>query len=227
MKKNFNKNYRAMVFDLDGTILYTLKDIQKSLNRALQTHGRPAMGLDEVRSRVGHGLKRLVEEALPPEERAKRADDIYRELAKQYRSDPVGESQPYPGIMRCLEQLKAAGIPMAVLSNKDEDLVQVICTKLFSGFFKVLAGKPIDPSDPRKPKPHPGSLLHIAEQLKTPMEQILYLGDSEVDQQTAANAGCDFCGVSWGYRDRQVLEQLEVKIIVDNPSQLADLLPGH
>tara|TARA_B100000614_G_scaffold127235_1_gene113515 strand:+ start:267 stop:971 length:705 start_codon:yes stop_codon:yes gene_type:complete len=199
----------AVIFDLDGTLLDTRADITAALNAALVEHGFPAATDDEVETRVGWGLSRLVEQSLP----AEHADDreliarVAESTRRAYRARPVGETVPYPGIVELLEDLAAAGVPMAVLSNKPDDLVQPIVAQLLDpvvrnaspgglGFAVILGQRDGEPR-----KPDPTTTLRTIERLGTDPAATVFVGDSEVDVETALSAGCVPVGVAWGYRD--------------------------
>ncbi len=214
------ESINAVIFDLDGTLLYTLDDIRNALNHSLELHGYPPLDLQKVRSLVGHGLVQLARDALPQGTGEETADAIYRELAEHYAADPVGVSRPYRGIIPMLDTLKDRGLPMAVWSNKDENLVKTICGKLFPGYFTVCAGR--RPGLPAKPAPEAGA--QILSLMGQERESVLYVGDSEVDAMTAANSGMPFMAVGWGYRDREFLEQSGARWIIDEPAELPILI---
>lgn len=219
-----------MIFDLDGTILYTLEEIRRSLNHSLHTHGLQGLATDTVRRLVGHGLIQLAHDAmleLAPElnshESRALGEAIAGELQDHYHRDPLGVSTPYPGIPELLTQLKKEGIRLGVLSNKDDALVEHIVSRLFPGIFQAVAGR----KDHIPRKPDPLGLKHIARELGAAGEHILYVGDSEVDHETAANAGVPFAAVGWGYRDAPLLTALSPDYFAADTQELQRVIRRH
>ncbi|AHC16329.1 HAD family hydrolase [Salinispira pacifica] len=220
----------GVIFDLDGTILYTLEDIRRSLNHSLITHGLQEMDLVTVRRLVGHGLIQLahdaVEEHAPELDAARRSElgeAIADELREHYRKDPLGVSASYPGIPGLLKELRERGLLLGVLSNKDDVLVQQITDELFPGTFHAVAGR----KDHIPRKPDPRGLELIAQQLGLGMSRILYVGDSEVDYRTAANAGVPFAAVGWGYRDAELLQSLSPDYFTPDSGELKSVIFRH
>lgn len=196
---------QAVIFDLDGTLLDTLADIARAMNGALRDAGLPEATEDEVRRRVGWGLTRLVRESVPPDRRDDEAlvAAIAAGTRTHYRREPVVYTTPYPGVPQLLEDLAAADVPMAVLSNKPDDLVQPIVHQLLEPILaardrRFVAVRGQREGEPRKPDP--ASTTEIVAGFGAPAGDVHFVGDSEVDMETARAAGCVPVGVAWGFR---------------------------
>lgn len=203
----------AVIFDLDGTLLNTLADITAAMNYSLVEHGYPAATLDEVRTRVGWGLSTLVTRSLPDGSRedADLVAAIARGTQAYYRQHPVVETVPYPGVLDLLRELSSQGYRLGVLSNKPDELVQPIVTELLDpvvrsaspdrrGFAAVLGRRDGEPH-----KPDPTSTFRVLELLGVSAGETAFVGDSEIDIETARAAGCVAVGVAWGFRDPSAL----------------------
>ncbi|MGD9874242.1 MAG: HAD family hydrolase [Kiritimatiellia bacterium] len=211
---------RAVFFDLDGTLLNTLEDLADSANAALQKHGLPVHPVDAYRHFVGSGAITLITRAMPP---GKRSDEIieacYRDFRMEYDRRWDQKTQPYAGIPELLNELQARGIRMAVLSNKPQAAAE-LCVKRF------LAQWPFDPVRGEQPgipvKPDPAGALAMAARLGLRPEEVLYLGDSDVDMHTAVRAGFLPAGALWGFRTEKELIEAGARAVLSRP---ADLLP--
>ncbi|MBQ1675704.1 MAG: HAD family hydrolase [Oscillospiraceae bacterium] len=191
--------YRAVLFDMDGTLLNTLGDIGGTLNVVLSANGYPTHTMAEYRNMVGNGARRLTKDALPegtPEDEVERIYLLYRDY---YRDHPCSVTEPYPGAVELLETLRKNGIAAAVVSNKPDATAKELGETFFPGVLTV--GD--DGVHPRKPAPD--NVYRTLEQLGATPAETLYVGDSEVDAATAHNAGVDAAIVGWGYRDRDFL----------------------
>ncbi|MGI9255472.1 MAG: HAD family hydrolase [Salinispira sp.] len=201
---------KAIVFDLDGTLLYTLQDIAAALNHALKEHGFSLCSLNDIRLRVGNGLSQLVTDSVPPDTAPEQRRSIINTLNNYYRRRPVQLSSPYPGIPELLSRIKRRGILLGLLSNKDDALVHIITEHFFPGLFSSSLG--LLPG--RMPKPDPATLQEMLKNQNVTANDALFVGDSEVDMETARRAGVEFLGVSWGYRDHEVLEKYGAATII-------------
>lgn len=214
------KKYDLAIFDLDGTILYTLEDLKNSLNYALETHGCPARTLEEVRRFVGNGVRKLVERGAPagtpPEELAR----LYETFHVHYKKHDLDTTRPYAGIPELLDKLRAEGMLLAVVSNKVDYGVQALCKRFFPGQFDVAVG---DREGVRN-KPAPDMVDAALAALGISREKAVYIGDSEVDIQTARNAGLEEIIVSWGFRTQRELAPYRPKRVADSPAALYKLL---
>ncbi len=240
-------NYQAIIFDLDGTLIDSVKDIADAANSALEQRGFPLHSYEEYRGFIGHGLRNLCQRSLPErfklpieagsagpdrqltEEGQRELDICHRILMDTYRAHPTDKTVLYPGIERVLEHARSKGIRMAVLSNKADELTQkILCGLGVDSFFKVITGL----RDGFARKPDPASTLWVLRQLQDAQgrplakEKVLYVGDSAVDMQTAKAAGLDSVACSWGFRPLQELEEQRPTWLIHRPESLIDLLEG-
>ena len=216
------KKYKAVIFDLDGTLLNTLDDIAESMNTALSEFGFPPHKLDEYRYMVGNGLKPLVERAVPPSQRTPTVlSQVEQRLRAIYQSRWDRKTRLYPGIAELLDKLSQARMSLNILSNKPHEYTVVVVEKFLSQWtFEIVLGQKED--IPKKPAPD-GALL-IARQLGLSPGTIIYLGDTPVDMETARLAGMLPLGVSWGFRPPPELQQAGAKAILHQPLELLDFL---
>lgn len=211
---------KAIVFDLDGTLTDTLSDLKNSVNHALGEFGFPERSLDEIRSFVGSGVRRLIYLSVPentPDETAERCLSVFKEY---YKNHACVETKPYDGIIDMLKRLKAENIKTAVVTNKMHEAAVDIVKLFFDGLVDVTIGQ----SDGAAQKPQPQSVFLALEKLGVSKENALYVGDSEVDCQTAKNAGIPCVGVTWGFRSREILAENGADFIVDSPNEIFDVL---
>lgn len=212
--------YKAVIFDMDGTILNTLEDLKNATNYSLRQFGMPERSLEEVRMFVGNGIRKLVERAVPAgtsEEKIAQVLDVFLEYYEIHSAD---NTSPYPGILELVEKLKNSGIKTAVSTNKADVPAQELGREYFNGIFDLIVGQ----QDGLKVKPAPDSVNKILSILDIQKKDAIYIGDSDVDVQTAKNSGLDFIGVSWGFRGREFLEKNGAKNIVDNANEILDLV---
>lgn len=208
--------YKTIIFDLDGTLLDTLDDLTNATNAALHAFGQPVRTREEVRSFVGNGIKKLVERALG--EHIDLLDEAL-EVFKQYYGEHCAEkTKPYEGILPLLEELRKRGTKTAVLSNKADFAVKKLAEEYFPDLLLMAVGEN-EAAGIRK-KPAPDSLFAVMNALDSAKEDTLYVGDSEVDVQTAHNAGVDCLCVTWGFRDKEFLQKQGGKCFVDAPMEI-------
>ena len=212
--------YDAAVFDLDGTLLNTLDDLADSTNYALSCYGYPRRTLEEVRRFVGNGVAKLIARAMPDgatEEETARCLAVFR---AHYLTNMRNKTGPYPGILSLLDRLNEAGIPVAVVSNKFDDAVKSLCHHYFGDRVPVAIGE----SATVRKKPAPDSALAALDALHIPADRAVYIGDSDVDIQTAKAAGMDCISVTWGFRDADFLLANGAQRLVGTPEDLAKAL---
>lgn len=212
--------YRAVVFDMDGTILDTLEDMKQSVNAALAAEGFPPRTLDEVRHFVGNGNRRLVERAVPEGTEADAVERVFRGFHTQYRVHCMDHARVYPGIPSLLARLRAAGIRTAVVSNKADYAVKLLAERFFPGLLDAAAGE----KEGVRRKPAPDGVLAVLAALGVPPAEAVYVGDSEVDIETARNAGLPCLSVTWGFRPEAYLIGKGAERIVRTAEELAALL---
>lgn len=213
-------NRKLIIFDLDGTILETLNDLHTSLNYALSCFSLPARTLQEARSFIGNGIRRLIELSVPSDTPGEMVDRIHSVFLEHYSLHCNDETRPYRGILDVIRTLRKSGFLTAVVSNKDDHAVRQLCELHFPGLFDAVVGSR---QNVRK-KPAPDSVFSVLSQLNVSAAESVYIGDSEVDYHTALNAGMDLITVSWGFRDRDVLQETGCRIIVDTTDELQSLL---
>ncbi len=213
---------RLVVFDLDGTLINSIADLTVAVNQALVACGYPTHSEQECSMMVGNGVRKLFERALPEGERTEENVERIRELfIPFYDTHNADLSRPYEGIYELLGELQARGIMMAVASNKYHSATQKLIAHYFPNIrFEVVLGH----REGVPAKPHPQIVDDIIAYTGVLKEDILYVGDTSVDMQTAANAGVDVIGVSWGYRPREELAAHNPLAIIDHPNQLLKYL---
>lgn len=204
--------YKTILFDLDGTLLNTLEDLANSTNYALAQYGMPLRSLEEIRQFVGNGIAKLIERAVPEGTDAELWEQVFSCFKSYYKEHCNDKTAPYPGVRELLTDLLAAGYRMAIVSNKAHEAVLALRDLYYSGMSAI--GEQ-EAAGLRK-KPAPDMVYRIMEELGSRPEETLYVGDSEVDFATAQNAGLDCLLVSWGFRDRDLLESLEPTGLVDD-----------
>lgn len=212
-------SYKAVLFDLDGTLLDTLDDLANAGNRVLAARSLPVHPVAAYRYFVGDGMATLVERILPPELR--NAEEIAETVAafqREYAANWDAHSAPYSGIAEMLDALVAGGLRLAVLSNKPEDFTRLCVERLlapwsFAPVFGQRAGVP--------KKPDPAGALAVARELCLSPEEILYVGDTSIDMHTARAAGMNPVGVLWGFRGAEELQAAGAAMLISQPAELA------
>jgi phosphoglycolate phosphatase len=214
----------AIIFDLDGTLLDTVRDLAESMDASLSEAGFPGHTLDEYTRMIGSGLRSLIALALPPLSRDdKTVDRVLRIMKRIYPARMTVHTRPYPGIPDLLDKVEKLGIPKAILSNKPDEMTQVVVAELLGKW----SFHPVIGSSPRFPKkPDPASALHIARALGAAPEETVFVGDSGIDMENALRAGMIPVGVSWGYGKREELDRHGVRAIATTPREVADLIVG-
>ena len=208
--------YKTYIFDLDGTLLSTLADLAASTNYALRTHHMPERSLDEVRRFVGNGVKKLMERAIPDGLNNPLFEDTFATFRQHYMQHNLDTTQPYPGIMQLLEQLKAEGKNIAVVSNKFYAATRELCRHFFGDLVPVAIG---EREDIRK-KPAPDTVIEALRELGVDKEGAIYIGDSDVDIKTAKNSGMPCVSVLWGFRDKEFLLEHGATTLISKPEEM-------
>lgn len=212
--------YKAVVFDLDGTLLDTLEDLQNSVNYALGLHGFPERTYEEIRTFVGNGVRNLMKKSVPGGEDEPAFEAVFADFKSHYAVHWRELTAPYDGVVPLVEELHSRGLKLAVVSNKTDAEVKNLCSEFFGGCIDCVRGEV--PGVPRKPEPD-GVLLAL-QALGVTREDALYVGDSEVDVRTARNAGLDCVAVTWGFRTREELREAGAEIFIDTPSELLGMV---
>jgi len=213
--------FRAVLFDLDGTLLDTLEDIAVTMNSVFGRRGYPPFSLAACRLMVGEGMEVLVRRAVRPED----SDDdtvtaIVREYRDEYRRAWRAHSRPYPGVPELLGDLKARGVRTAVLSNKSHPFTEEMTRALLPFDFDVVRGAA--PDFPYKPDP--ASALAIAAEMGLRPEAFVFVGDTRIDMETARGAGMHPVGVLWGFRDAEELDASGAAVLLASPADLLKVM---
>ena len=208
--------YKTYIFDLDGTLLSTLADLAASTNYALRTHHMPERSLDEVRRFVGNGVKKLMERAIPDGLNNPLFEETFATFRQHYMQHNLDTTQPYPGIMQLLEQLKTEGKNIAVVSNKVYAATRELCRHFFGDLVPVAIG---EREDIRK-KPAPDTVIEALRELGVDKEGAVYIGDSDVDIMTAKNSGMPCVSVLWGFRDKEFLLEHGATTLISQPKDM-------
>ena len=210
--------YKGVIFDLDGTLVNSIEDIADSMNSVLRTYGFPVHGTDEYKGFVGRGMTNLVIRALPDDARDDERIGLCRDaMLAEYGANYLNKTRPYDGIIDLLRELARLNIERAVFSNKVDHLTKKIVAELFSGCnFAVILG-----SGPELPeKPDPKGVLAISSRLNIQPGNLIYVGDSDVDMQTARNAGMHPAGALWGFRTKEELVSNGAEYLLYHPMDL-------
>ena len=215
--------YTIAIFDLDGTILNTLEDLADSTNYALKTCGYPERTMDEVRQFVGNGIRKLMERAVPEGTPVEEIDRVHETFTAHYKVHCADKTRPYDGIMELLQNLKKDGCKLAVVSNKADYGVQELCKQYFDGVFDFAVGE----REGIRKKPAPDSVNEVLKTLGCSRDRAVYIGDSDVDIQTAANAQMDHIIVEWGFRDVPFLIAKGAKVLAEKPEEILEIVEGR
>lgn len=217
MQARIDKMEKAVIFDLDGTLLDTLQDLMGSTNAALSKFGYPTRTLDEVRMFVGNGVKLLILRALGVEkpEDCPHFDQVFAAFREHYALHSNDKTCAYPGVLDLLSKLKEAGAPMAIVSNKLDAAVKNLNEIYFKDYISVAIGE--NEAAGVKKKPAPDTVYAALRELGVSADNAVYVGDSEVDIATAKNAGLACISVTWGFRDSEWLTAHGAEKLFDTP----------
>lgn len=211
---------KAVIFDLDGTLLDTLEDLTDSVNEMLFKMSFPERSIDEIRQFVGNGMKKLVERSVPENFDKSRFDECYTLFKEAYGRNMNNKTRPYGGIAECLEALKGLGVKTAVVSNKNDDAVKSLCQNTFGDLIGFSQGV----AEGIKPKPDPSAVNYTIEKMHLEKEECIFVGDSDTDILTAKNANLKSIGVLWGFRDKNVLEKAGADFIAESPEEIINIV---
>lgn len=210
--------YKTYIFDLDGTLLDTLGDLAASVNYALRTHGMPEHSLDDVRRFVGNGVRLLMERAVPDGAKNPLFDEAFATFRQHYMAHSLDTTHPYNDIPETLTALREKGCHIAVVSNKMMAATRELCRHFFPDTVEVAVGEHED--EGIRKKPAPDTVFAALKTLRVGKDEAVYVGDSDVDIQTAANAGIPCVSVLWGFRDRDFLLSHGAATLISNPKGL-------
>ena len=216
--------YDTVIFDLDGTLLNTLGDLTAAANHALRESGYPERTAEEVRRFVGNGVGMLIRRALPVS--ADSDEEAFEETLQAFKSYYARHNNdttvPYPGILEMLERLSQAGVRMAIVSNKNDPNVKALSAQYFRPWIGLAVGE----REGVRRKPSPDAVFAVMRAWNCDPASTLYVGDSDVDLETARNAGVDCAAVCWGFRSEAELRQAGAYVLARTPGELADGVLG-
>lgn len=210
----------TVIFDLDGTLLDTLEDLMDSVNFALGIFGLQERSLAEVRSFVGNGVELLIERAVEGRLSEKDELECLRIFKEHYSKNMNHKTKPYDGMLDLIKTLLNKDYRIAIVSNKFDSAVKELNNIYFEGLFPVAIGS----SETVAKKPAPDSVFEALKQLGVTGKTAIYVGDSDVDVMTAKNSGLECVGVTWGFRDEELLSEMGAAYIIHKPEQLLDIL---
>ncbi len=214
------KRYKAIIFDLDGTLLDTLTDLAEGTNYALRVNDCPERTIDEIRRFVGNGARKLIERAVPDGQVEAALEKVRQDFNVYYKIHCKDHTGPYPGIMEMLQELVQQGYSLGVVSNKPDFAVQELIPEYFPGIFASVSGERQGVAK----KPAPDLILEAMKNLRADSSNTVYVGDSEVDLEAAANAGIPCISVAWGFKGRRFLEEQHAGMIIETPSEIQKYL---
>lgn len=214
--------YDTVIFDMDGTILYTLDDLTDAVNYAMVKVGLKLRAVEEIRGFVGNGIKKLVERCMPENYSKELFERAYEYFSEYYKEHCYDKTRVYGGVNELIDELRGKGIKTAVVSNKDDYGVKTLCEVFFKGLFDSQKGV----RENLAKKPAPDLCEDALKELKSEKKNAVYVGDSDVDFLTAKNSGLDFIGVSWGFKGREFLKNLGAENIADTPSEVKAFIFG-
>lgn len=212
---------QAVIFDLDGTLVNSIYGLMNSMNSVLYKHGLETLNVDQYKIYVGHGLKDLVRKSARIDSyEDPRLEMLYREMMEDYSRNWDYQMYAYEGIIPLLNALSQENVKLGVNTNKKEEIAQLILDKYFPGYFSYMIGG--RSSLPKKPDP--AAALLIAKELGVLPNQCIYLGDSDVDIQTARNGNLYAVGAAWGFRGREELMAAGADAVISHPMELLNIL---
>ncbi|WP_288279357.1 HAD family hydrolase [uncultured Prevotella sp.] len=212
------KQYNTYIFDLDGTLLDTLDDLTAAVNYALRQHGMPEHTREEVRHMVGNGVRLLMVRAVPDGDKNPRFDDAFSTFREYYMEHSLDTTRPYDGIPELLAALRQQGKRVAVVSNKFYAATRELCRHFFADTVEVAIGE--HEAEGIRKKPAPDTVIEAFRQLGVSKENAVYVGDSDVDLQTAVNSGLPCISVLWGFRDQAFLEAHGATTFARKPGEI-------
>lgn len=212
--------YKLVIFDMDGTILDTLEDLMLSTNYIMDQYGYPTHTLLEIKSYVGNGIYKLIERAAPKGVSKERIDEMFIAFKKHYNLHCKDHTKPYDGIIELIKNLKNKGCKVAVVSNKAHEAVLQLSNEYFNRLFDISIGE----REGIEKKPSPDSVNEVMKIFQMDKDETIYIGDSEVDIQTANNAGINHIIVNWGFREYDFLKENGAHIIVSSTKEIEDII---
>lgn len=210
--------FNTYIFDLDGTLLDTLLDLANAVNYAMREMSYPERTVDEVRSFIGNGIRMLIKRSAPQDISEADYEKTLAIFTEYYLAHIADFTKPYDGIIDVVQELKARGCKIAVVSNKADKAANKVVKDFFGDIFDIVVGK----RDEFPSKPAPDSVFYVIKALAAEKSKCIYIGDSEVDVQTAHNANLPCIGVTWGNRDLAELTAAGAEYIANNPAEIIE-----
>lgn len=214
------KNIKGIIFDLDGTLLDTLEDLTDAVNHVMQAFSLETKSLDQVRSYVGNGVVKLIEQCVPGGDTHVQFSEILNAFMDYYEKNCDHKTKPYDGILSLIEKLHGEKRQLGIVSNKFDSAVKELNRQYFHSWIDFALGV----SDALHRKPAPDMVYACIEQMHLKPEEVVYIGDSEVDLMTAQNAGIKCISVLWGFRSLDVLLEYGATEVVSTVKELEDIL---
>jgi len=214
--------YKGVIFDLDGTLLNTLGDLTSAVNHVCKEYGYKQRTIEEVRSFVGNGIRNLISRVVPNGYENPDFEDMMATFQTYYAENVAVLTHPYEGVLQCLKSLKENGIKVAIVSNKRQALVDILYKKFFEDLVEFAYGE--DEANGIIKKPNPMMVNLALEKLNLKKDEAIYVGDSNVDKNTADNSNMDCCLVTYGFRDKVELEILDAKYLIDDINDLLEIV---
>ena len=211
--------YKAVIFDLDGTLVNSLEDLADATNYALKFFGQQPHNTEAFKLMVGEGTRTLISRALN-NKNTELVEPVLAKMREKYMQICLNKSRPYKGLQEVVAELAKKNIKLAVLTNKDEKMAQKIVSHFFDGLFQIVKGT----IEAVAVKPEPTAALQVLEKLGVRPEEAIFVGDSKIDVQTAKAAGIKAVGVSWGFRGRGELIEAGADAVVEEPIALLKIL---
>lgn len=215
-----SKRIKAIIFDLDGTLLDTLQDLAQSVNYALSKFGLPQRSLEEIRNFVGNGIGKLIERSVPAGSNKLIIEQVFSTFKAHYAIHSMDTTRCYDGINELLDELYSHGYKIAIASNKINSAVQELNNRFFNKYAICAVGE----CENLRRKPSPDLLLHCMKQLQCGTDEVLYVGDSEVDIETSRNTGIPVVAVTWGFRSIDFLKSLHPDYLIQHPLELLEIV---
>jgi phosphoglycolate phosphatase len=213
--------FKGIIFDLDGTLVNSLEDISDAMNSVLTELNYPTHTYDSYQYFIGNGLRKLVARALPPTNNTEdEVEFCFENMLKTYDINCVQKTKPYNEIAELINDLHSKGFKLAVFSNKADELTKKVTEALFPNLFDTIAGLTTE----ELKKPNPFKAIEISKNWNLKPEEILFIGDSDVDIETALNAEMFPVGVTWGYRTEEELKASGAQVVINNPLELLQIL---
>ena len=213
--------YKGIIFDLDGTLVNSLEDISDAMNTVLTDLNYPTHTYETYQYFIGSGLRNLVSKALPASNNSEiDIENCFNCMISEYRKICTLKTKPYTGIVELLDDLVSRDIKLAVFSNKADELTKKIASEIFPDYFNTAIGL----STEALKKPNPFEAIEISKNWNLKTEEIIFIGDSDIDMLTATNANMFPLGVSWGYRTEEELLASGAKLVINTPSDLIEIL---